>query len=61
MDKVKILVGGSLEGDADAFVNAWHLAEDHEPRAERVLAFESWEGRAAVLTGKLYRMLRHST
>jgi predicted transcriptional regulator len=59
MEEVKIVVGGSLEGDASAFVDAWHRAERGETVPERVLAFESWEGLARVLTGERYRVLRH--
>jgi len=59
MDEVKIVVGGSLEDDTSAFVDAWHRAERDEILPERVLAFESWEGLARVLTGERYRVLRH--
>jgi len=34
-------------------------AERGEAIAERVLAFESWEGLARVLTGERFRLLRH--
>lgn len=57
---VKIVVGGSAEEDAAAFVDAWERAERGEPVKEgRVLAFESWESLAAVLTSERYRLLRH--
>ena len=59
MEEVKIVVGGSLEDDTSAFVNAWHRAEHGEIAPERVLAFESWEGLARVMTGERYRVLRH--
>lgn len=59
MVDVQVLVGGSLEDDAAAFVDAWHLVERGEPVSERVLAFESWEGLSSVLTGERYRLLRH--
>lgn len=46
-----MVVGGGLEDDAAAFVNAWRLAERGEAVAERVLAFESWEGLSTLMTG----------
>lgn len=54
-----MLVGGSIEDDAAAFVDAWHRAERGDPVGERTLAFESWEGLASVMTGERYRLLRH--
>jgi predicted transcriptional regulator len=59
MDEVKILVGGGVEDDAAAFLDAWHRSERGEAVQERVLAFESWEGLARVMTGERYRVLRH--
>jgi predicted transcriptional regulator len=56
---LKVSVGGSIEDDAAAFLHAWHRVERGEPVDERVLAFESWEGLARVLTGERYRLLRH--
>lgn len=57
---VKLVVGGSLEEDLAGFVDAWKRAERGETVAsERVLAFESWEALASVLTGERYRLLRH--
>lgn len=60
MDKVKIIVGGTLQDDLAAFRDAWTRAE-HGDRVEpeHVVAFESWEGLAAVMTGERYRLLRH--
>jgi predicted transcriptional regulator len=55
----KLLVGGSVEDDAAAFLDAWHRAERGQRVNERVLAFESWEGLASVMTGERYRLLRH--
>jgi predicted transcriptional regulator len=57
---MQISVGGTMEDDAAAFVDAWESAErgEHVP-ASRVLAFESWEALSAVLTGERYRLLRH--
>jgi predicted transcriptional regulator len=55
----KLLVGGSVENDAAAFLDAWHRAERGQRVNERVLAFESWEGLASVMTGERYRLLRH--
>ena len=57
--ETKLVVGGSLADDAAAFVSAWHRAEKNEKVAEHVLAFESWEGLARVMTGERYRLLRH--
>src|ERR1700761_5555401 len=56
---VKVLVGGSIEDDAAAFVDAGHRAERGGKVRERVLAFESWEALAAALTGERYRLLHH--
>jgi predicted transcriptional regulator len=58
-ETVNLFVGGSVEDDAAAFVDTWHRAERSERALERVLAFESWEGMASVLTGERYRLLRH--
>ncbi len=55
-----MIVGGSVEDDAVAFLDAWHRAERSEGRSRRrVLAFESREGLAQVMTGERYRLLRH--
>jgi predicted transcriptional regulator len=59
MIEPRIIVGGSLEEDAVAFLDAWHRAERGESVDENVLAFESWEALASVLTGERYRLLRH--
>lgn len=59
MTDVKVIVGGTIEDDASAFVEAWRRAERGEQVKERVLAFESWEGLATVMTGERYRLLRH--
>ncbi len=56
---VKLSVVGSLEDDAAASVDAWHRADRGDPVHEHVLAFESWEGLAEVMTGERYRLLRH--
>ena len=59
-DEVKVVVGGTLADDLAAFRSAWERAERGEHvETERVLAFESWEGLASVLTGERYRLLRH--
>ncbi len=59
-EALKVMVGGSLQEDLAAFRSAWERSECGEDVApERVLAFESWEGLAAVLTGERYRLLRH--
>src|SRR5216110_2332515 len=59
MAETKVIVGGELEEDAGAFLHAWHRAERGGSVDENVLAFESWEALAAVLTGERYRLLRH--
>src|SRR6266699_6957034 len=59
MSTKELLVGGRLEEDAAAFLDAWHRAERGEHVDENVLAFESWEALASVLTGERYRLLRH--
>jgi len=59
MKETKLMVGGSLADDTEAFVSAWHRAEKWEKVAEHVLAFESWDGLARVMTGERYRLLRH--
>jgi predicted transcriptional regulator len=59
MAEMKVIVGGSLDDDAAAFLDAWRRAERGEGVKERVLAFESWEGLAKVMTGERYRLLRH--
>ena len=59
MIDIKMIVGGSVEEDAASFVDAWHRAERGQQVNERVLAFESWEGLAALMTGERYRLLRH--
>ena len=59
MAETKIIVGGGLEEDAAALLDAWHRAERGETVDENVLAFESWEALASVLTGERYRLLRH--
>ena len=56
-EDMKISVGGSLNDDPAAFRSAWERGEAVQP--ERVLAFESWEGLASVMTGQRYRLLRH--
>jgi predicted transcriptional regulator len=59
MTDMKIVVGGTLKDDAAAFLAAWHRAEAGDTTTERVLAFESWDGLAHVMTGERYRLLRH--
>jgi predicted transcriptional regulator len=58
-EEIKIQVGGSLAQDLSAFTAAWKRAEAGDVRSERILAFESWEGLASVLTTERYRLLRH--
>jgi predicted transcriptional regulator len=59
MAETRVMVGGDLDEDAAAFLNAWHRADRGEPVDETVLAFESWEALATVMTGERYRLLRH--
>ena len=59
MSDLKIIVGGSLAEDAAAFVGAWRSGERGQTVADHVLAFESWEGLARVMTGERLRLLRH--
>jgi predicted transcriptional regulator len=58
MAKLTLKVGGSLEEDAAAFVDAWRRTERGERIRQRVVSFESWEALAGVLTGERYRHLR---
>lgn len=59
-EEVKVVVGGDLTDDLQAFRSAWQRAERGEPvQSERVLAFESWERLSSVLTRERYRLLRH--
>ena len=58
--EINVTVGGDLKDDLAAFRAAWERVERGETiTPERVLAFESWEGLASVLTGERYRLLRH--
>jgi predicted transcriptional regulator len=59
MTETKVIVGGSLEEDAVAFLHAWNHAERGERVDESAIAFESWEALASVMTGERYRLLRH--
>ncbi len=59
MDNVRVIVGGTIEDDAAAFLDGWRRAERGDAVHERVLAFESWEGLARVMTGERFRLLRH--
>jgi predicted transcriptional regulator len=59
MVEAKVIIGGKLEEDAAAFLDAWHQAERGEAVDQNVLAFESWEALAAVMTAERYRLLRH--
>jgi hypothetical protein len=49
MVDVKLIVRGSLEEDAAAFVDVWHRTERGEDVCERAILFESWEKLAKVL------------
>jgi predicted transcriptional regulator len=58
-NEMKLIVGGCLEDDAAAFVDAWRRSERGEKVRERALVFENWLALAKVLTGERYRLLRH--
>jgi hypothetical protein len=49
MAEVQVVVGGSIEDDVAAFLDAWHRAERGEHVNDRVLAFESREALAAAI------------
>ena len=59
MSDLKVIVGGSLAEDAAAFVDSWRKAERGAAGADHVVAFESWEALASVMTGERLRLLRH--
>ena len=60
VEEIKVTVGGSLQEDLAAFRHAWEQAEHGQVSApDRMLAFESWEGLASVLTGERFKLLRH--
>ena len=56
---IKIIVGRRIEDAGAAFLDTWDRTERGETVRQRILAFESWEGLSAVLTGERYRMLQH--
>jgi predicted transcriptional regulator len=56
---VVLKVGGSPEDDLAAFSSAWKAAEAGAVAEERIIAFESWEALARVLTNERYRLLKH--
>ena len=58
-EDMRIVVGGTAEDDAAAFLDAVDQAERGEHVHERVMSFQSWEGLASVMTGERYRLLRH--
>ncbi len=55
---MKIVVGGTAEDDAAAFLDAVERADRREPVHERVLSFQGWKGLASALTGGRHRLLR---
>jgi predicted transcriptional regulator len=59
MAEARIIIGGSLDEDAAAFLDAWRRTEQGEPVSETALAFESWEVLASVMTGERFRLMRH--
>ncbi len=58
-EDMRIVVGGTAEDDAAAFLDAVEWADRGEHVHERVLSFQSWEGLTSVMTGERYRLLRH--
>lgn len=54
-----VVVGGSLKDSGKAFLEAWNRSEAGEAVSERVLAFESWDALASVLSGERYKLLKH--
>lgn len=54
-----ISVGGSIQDDGAAFIDAWKRAQRGEVFQERHLAFESWNALTRVLTPKRVELLRH--
>ena len=59
MTDVRMIVGGQIDDDAAAFVDAWHRAEHGSPGRDRTIAFESWEALTKIMTGDRYRLLKH--
>jgi predicted transcriptional regulator len=60
MNEVRVTVGGSVADDAADFVDAWERIErGKHVETRRTLAFQSWEGMMAVLTGERFRLLKH--
>lgn len=59
MSHIALIVGGGLDDDATAFVQAWRRADTGETVDDRALTFESREALAKVLSGERYRMLKH--
>jgi predicted transcriptional regulator len=59
MAETKVIIGGSLEEDAAAFLGAWRRVEQGSEVHETALAFESWEALASIMTGERYRLMRH--
>ena len=58
-EDMKVVVGGTAEDDAAAFLDAVERANRGEQVHERMLSFQSWEGLASVMTGERCRLLRH--
>ena len=59
MNEIKLVVGGSLEVDAAAFVKAWHGAGKAGERQANYVTFESWDKLVSVLSPERFRLLRH--
>jgi predicted transcriptional regulator len=59
-EATKIVVGGSLKDDLAAFRSAWVNAENGQTApAETVIAFESREGLASLMTKERFKLLRY--
>jgi len=58
MKKVAIVVGGSIEYDGAAFIDAWHRAEAGQAIDERILSFESAVGLRRYLVRRPHQFHR---
>lgn len=56
---MRIRVGGNAWDDGAAFLAAIRASDEGEERSARILAFESWEALAAILTKSRLDLLRH--
>lgn len=58
MKKFTIVVGGSIEDDGKAFIDAWHRAEAGQDVDERTISFESAAGLREYLAQRPDRLRR---